>query len=141
MTRVCFSWDRRPKTAVAGRLRKLASGVFERLGVDRAEVHVLFTDDDGIRTLNEQFRERDEATDVLSFPDGAVLPSGEKLMGQIVISLDTARAQAAAMGHSLVREIEELALHGMLHLCGHDHERDDGEMNRLELDIRREFLE
>ncbi|MCD4748291.1 MAG: rRNA maturation RNase YbeY [Thermoanaerobaculales bacterium] len=141
MTRMLFSWDRRPAVGVAGPLRELADKVFERLDVDRAEVHVLITDDARIRALNRQFRDRDEATDVLSFPDGTDLPSGTRLMGQIVISLDTARIQAKSMGHSELRELQELTLHGLIHLCGYDHTADDGDMDVLELNLRREILQ
>jgi len=104
------------------------------------EVHVLLTDDDEIRRLNRQYRKIDRTTDVLSFPDGDPLPSGGVLLGQIVISLDTARRQAVELGHDEVRELEELVLHGTLHLLGHDHERDEGEMDASEMKLRDELL-
>jgi probable rRNA maturation factor len=69
-----------------------------------------------------------------------VLPSGRRLLGQIVISLDRARVQAEERRHDELRELCELALHGTLHLLGHDHAADDGEMNRLELELREELL-
>ena len=104
------------------------------------EVHVLVTDDAAIRRLNRDYLEADRATDVLSFPDGDRLPSGEVLFGQIVISLEAARRQAAQLGHGELRELEELILHGTLHLLGHDHAGDNGEMDELELRLRRELL-
>jgi probable rRNA maturation factor len=104
------------------------------------EVHVLLTDDDEMRRLNRQYREQDRTTDVLSFPDGSPLPSGGVLLGQIVVSLDAARRQAAELGHDVVRELEELMLHGTLHLLGHDHEHDDGEMDAFEMRLREELL-
>jgi probable rRNA maturation factor len=104
------------------------------------EVHVLVTDDAAVRRLNREYRDLDAPTDVLSFPDGEVLPSGGVLIGQIVISLDAVRRQAAELGHGELRELEELVLHGTLHLLGHDHDRDDGEMNALELRLREELL-
>ncbi len=110
-----------------------------RLGVGRGEVHVLVTGDERIRELNRQWREVDAATDVLSFPDGDELPDGTRLLGQVVISLDTARRQAAGLGHDELRELEELLLHGTLHLLGWDHERDRGEMAALELELREEL--
>jgi probable rRNA maturation factor len=104
------------------------------------EVHVLLTGDDEMRRLNRQYRDLDRTTDVLSFPDGSRLPSGGVLLGQIVISLDAASRQAAELGHDVVRELEELLLHGTLHLLGHDHERDDGEMDAYETRLRQELL-
>ncbi len=61
-------------------------------------------------------------------------------LGDIVISTDTALRQAEDAGHSLERELDELIIHGALHLCGYDHETDNGEMNRLELRLRRKLL-
>jgi probable rRNA maturation factor len=110
------------------------------LGTERAEVHLVLTGDQTLRELNLRFRNIDRATDVLSFPDGDELPSGRRLLGEIVISLDSARRQAEALGHGEVRELCELALHGTLHLLGYDHVRDQGEMNEMELKLRRELL-
>jgi probable rRNA maturation factor len=121
-------------------LRSVISGCLGRLGADDAEVHLVLTSDTTVQELNRQYRDIDRATDVLSFPDGDELPSGERLLGEIVISLDSARHQAEALGHGEVRELCELALHGTLHLLGYDHERDQGEMNEIELKLRRELL-
>jgi len=98
------------------------------------------TDDSRIQNLNRQYRQIDEATDVLSFPDGSELPDGRVLLGQLVLSRDTARDQAERLGHSVLRELEELTLHGVLHLLGYDHSEDNGEMNQLELKLRRDVL-
>jgi len=106
----------------------------------KSEVHVLVTGDETLRALNRSFRNLDRATDVLSFPDGGTLPSGRVLLGEIAVSLDAARRQAAELGHGEVRELEELVLHGTLHLLGHDHEADEGEMNVVELQLREELL-
>jgi probable rRNA maturation factor len=113
--------------------------VLERLGVDDVEIHVLVTGDDRIRELNRSYRQVDAPTDVLSFPGGDDLPSGGRWLGEIVMSLDTARRQAAELGHGDVEELEELMLHGTLHLLGYDHEQDGGEMNELELALRGEL--
>jgi probable rRNA maturation factor len=104
------------------------------------EVHVLITGDDHIQRLNREYRSRDRATDVLSFADGERLPSGRVLLGQIVVSLDAAQRQAAELGHDELRELEELLLHGTLHLLGYDHVRDQGNMNALEMRIRQELF-
>lgn len=140
MTRVHIRWERRPSQPAAEALRKVVGGCLARLGEGGAEVHLLLTGDETIRELNRRFLGEDRATDVLSFPDGDELPSGGRLLGQIVISLDAARRQAAQFGHDELRELSELVLHGVLHLLGHDHHRDGGKMNRLELRLRRELL-
>lgn len=140
MNRVQITWQRRPAQRSADALRRVVSGCCERLGAGRCEIHILLTGDDTIRTLNRDYRGQDRATDVLSFPDGDVLPSGHRFLGEIVISLDTARRQAAEAGIGERRELEELALHGALHLLGYDHVSDRGEMKRLELRMRRELL-
>jgi probable rRNA maturation factor len=115
-------------------------GCLAELERDDCEVHVLLTGDRTIRELNRRFRDRDSATDVLSFPDGECLPTGRVLLGEIVVSVDAARRQARSLGHDEVREIQELVLHGTLHLLGYDHERDQGEMNDVELRLREGLL-
>lgn len=90
------------------------------------EIAVCVVSDDAIRRHNRRYRNKNEATDVLSFPPTDVL-----------ISAETARRQARRLGHSLEAELKILALHGTLHLMGHDHERDRGQMARLERIWRR----
>ena len=92
-------------------------------------VSVTFTDNEGIRALNREYREKDSATDVLSFPQydfffGEV-PASDFFceLGDIVISLERARAQAKEIGHGYKREVAFLAVHSVLHLLGYDHER------------------
>jgi probable rRNA maturation factor len=84
-------------------------------------------DDDAIRSLNQKYRGKDSPTDVLSFPldDEPAPASSERLLGDVVISVDTARRQAAAYDAPLQREIYRLLIHGLLHLKGHDHEAAD----------------
>jgi probable rRNA maturation factor len=84
--------------------------------------------------MNREFRGLDKATDVLSFP--AEMPGPEKIAGDLAISVETARKQAAACGHSLGTEIKVLMLHGLLHLAGYDHESDSGQMRRREQQLR-----
>lgn len=88
----------------------------------------LVTNDEHLRALNRQFRGHDYATDVLSFPSGAARGAA----GELAISIERAAAQAREFGHSTAAEIRILMLHGVLHLIGHDHEQDRGEMRRLE---------
>lgn len=103
-------------------------------------VSVLLTDDSGIQRLNREFRRKDHPTDVLSFPS-LPDPNGARpqLAGDLAISLDTAARQAAEHRHSLAIELRILTLHGLLHLAGYDHERDSGEMARVERKLRRHF--
>jgi probable rRNA maturation factor len=102
----------------------------------RGNVDVLLADDATLRNLNKTFRHKNKATDVLSFP-AAENPYGHA--GDLAISLDTAARQAAAFGHTLRDEVRILLLHGLLHLCGLDHEIDDGEMAARESELRREL--
>ncbi len=111
------------------------------LGVSpHAEVGVVFADDVYIRELNRDYRGIDSATDVLSFAlEEGEEPSvqggpAEALLGDIVISLETAERQAAEFGHGLEREVAYLTIHGMLHLVGYDHEEeaDKAAMRRQE---------
>lgn len=96
-----------------------------------AEVCVTFVDNEEIHRLNKEFREKDSATDVLSFPLGEngiydVNPdTGAKQLGDVVISLERAEEQAAEFGHSLQREVCYLTVHSMLHLLGYDHMEPD----------------
>ena len=99
------------------------------------EVHVLLAGDATLRRLNRQFRGKNEATDVLSFPAGG--DAGLGVAGDLAISLETAARQAARFGHSLRDEVRVLLLHGVLHLAGFDHEADAGEMAEREAELRR----
>jgi probable rRNA maturation factor len=102
----------------------------------RGQVSVLLTTDGGIRRLNRQFRGKDKATDVLSFPAESLTRNREKIAGDIAISVPTAWRQARDHGHSLSIEIKVLMLHGLLHLAGFDHETDTGQMARRERSLR-----
>jgi probable rRNA maturation factor len=97
-------------------------------------VSVLLTTDDKIKTLNRDFRRKNKATDVLSFP-AAEISRGE-VAGDLAISVDTALHQGREHGHPLSVELKVLMLHGLLHLAGYDHEIDDGEMARKERRLR-----
>lgn len=88
-----------------------------------------------LRRLNREFLQKNYATDVLSFPSG--LEKGS--LGDIAISVLRAAEQAKEFGHSLAIELRVLMLHGVLHLCGFDHENDRGEMRRVEMRWRRAF--
>jgi probable rRNA maturation factor len=119
----------------------------------RGEVTVALVSDARIRALNRTYRGRDYATDVLSFPAGGKGRKGRKgfplqpfqpllplqpILGDIVIATGMARRQARDLGHSLAVELRILALHGLLHLLGYDHERDRGRMRTLEQRLLRQ---
>ena len=104
--------------------------------------NVLVTGSDAVRSLNQRFRRQNKVTDVLSFPSMASPAESRrytKLAGEIAISADIARKNSIRFGHSVAQEIKILALHGILHLAGFDHERDDGEMARKEMKLRRDL--
>jgi probable rRNA maturation factor len=101
----------------------------------RGEVNILLTTDKAIRKLNRDFRGKNKATDVLSFPAEAGFVAVE-IAGDLAISVKTALKQARAEGHALTCELKVLVLHGMLHLAGYDHEADAGQMARRERKLR-----
>jgi len=120
----------------------------------RGAVTIAIVPDNRVRLLNRQYRRKDTPTDVLSFPafagrlrrgrpaSASRLRRGKPAeergdLGDIVIAAGVARRQASDAGHSLQTELRVLALHGLLHLLGYDHEHDDGRMGRLEARLRR----
>jgi len=125
----------------AKRWREFAEEALEVIGADNRDASIVFVSDPAIRKLNRQFRGKDYATDVLSFPsqpESFETDAGTNL-GEIVISLDRARVQAKENGLTDGNEVQQLILHGLLHLCGYDHETDNGEMNRLEVKLRKKL--
>ncbi len=104
-----------------------------------AGVTVAFVSDRAMRELNRRWRGKGGTTDVLSFPAGQdEFEKAEGLnLGDVIISVEQAARQAGAHGLELDEALAQLILHGLLHLCGYDHERDGGEMNALELRLRR----
>ena len=108
----------------------------DAIGHGLSSATIAFVSDKTIRQLNRQFRGVDKATDVLSFPAD---DADESNLGDIAISVDTAGAQAKENGLKFDEEVAQLILHGLLHLCGYDHETDNGEMDRLELRLRKKL--
>lgn len=104
------------------------------LGLE-GEVEVLLSGDATLRRLNRQYRGKNKATDVLSFPSAPELAGVHA--GDLAISLETAARQAEDHGHDLRTEVRVLLLHGLLHLSGMDHEADEGEMAAREGELRR----
>ena len=147
------------------RLRPWLRGLVRELAPGAGSFGVRFASDREMRRLNHRFRGKDQPTDVLSFPGGGAAETGTppggrhvegrhlegrhlegrhlegRHLGDVVISVPTARRQALAAGHSAERELQLLLLHGVLHCLGYDHETDEGEMERLERRLRRRWLE
>ena len=102
--------------------------------------NVAFVSDAKMRELNKNFRGKDKTTDVLSFPfEPDEFTQTDEFLGDIVISAEQAKRQASENKLDFETEIKQLILHGVLHLCGYDHETDDGEMNKRELALRDRF--
>ena len=119
--------------ALAARLARSARRLLRALRLERAELSVLLVSDREMRRLNHHWRGRDRPTDVLAFAQSegpAAAPDG--LLGDVVISVDAARRQAAERGETLGREADRLLIHGLLHLLGYDHERSAAEARRMQ---------
>ena len=121
-------------------LEPLIHRLLAAVGEDDASLSVSFVRDPKIRELNRTYRDKDKPTDVLSFPLYEAGDAGdgetERLLGDIVISVDTALRQAAEYDATLDREVQRLLIHGILHLLGHDHE-EPGERALMEGEERR----
>jgi len=122
-------------------LETILDQVAVRLQVPHQTVTVVLAGDRTLARLKGRFLGEPRSTDVLAFPIQETWPDGETHLGDIVISLPTAVRQARRHRHSLERELAILLVHGFLHLLGYDHTRDNGEMEALEKEIRREIIE
>ncbi len=145
--------DSKPFTAFSAQLSASIDGIAD------SDFSVAFVSDRRMKELNAFFRGKTTTTDVLSFPHEADEflqhaslsppatdeepaqghPLNENYLGDIVISVEQAQKQALENDLTLENEIKQLILHGLLHLCGFDHETDDGEMNKRELQLRRKL--
>jgi rRNA maturation RNase YbeY len=117
-------------------LAHLAKRVLSAVGESRSELSLELTGDRRMRRLNREYRKKDRPTDVLAFPiREAVMPRGTrpvtKMLGDVVISLPTALRQAKEAGRSIDDELAMLLVHGVLHLCGYDHELNPREAARM----------
>jgi probable rRNA maturation factor len=124
------AFRRVPKTLKRAAIQRFARTLQKEVSKGRP-FDILITGDTELRRLNRDFRGNDYPTDVLSFPAEA-RPGSSPFLGDIAISLGRARAQAREFGHPVELEIQVLMLHGLLHLCGQDHETDSGAMARAE---------
>jgi len=111
----------------------------KRPAPDETEVTVVFLNDKQIRWYNNEFRKKDYPTDVLSFPVNESTEDGHYL-GDILISMERTASQAREKHHTVHKELKILLLHGILHLLGYDHESDNGQMDRLERQLRKAIL-
>jgi probable rRNA maturation factor len=112
------------------------------LGLDRDELSLCLVDDAEIRALNAEYRRRDRATDVLAFaltedvtpgvPISVAMTARGRVLGDVVISIDTAAAQAREDGVDIATRLDALLIHGVLHLVGYDHERSPAEERRMQ---------
>ncbi len=122
------------------KIRVKAKRALEDLGCHDKELSLLFTTDETIARLNEQYRGREGATDVLSFAlmEGTEPALFESVMlGDVVISVDTALREAKELGQSLERTVDQLLIHGILHLLGFDHEKSSEDAGRMAKEEKR----
>jgi probable rRNA maturation factor len=119
------------------RLLPWLDGLVAAVAPRAASLGVRFVGDRAMRLTNRRFRGKDQTTDVLSFPGEE---DGGGHLGDILISVPAARRQAAEAGHTVDRELKILLLHGIIHCLGHDHETDQGQMERLERRLRKRWL-
>ena len=121
---------------------RAAETVGKIYGVENSEVSITLTDDKNIHELNKKYRGIDRPTDVLSFAfresnEPIILNSESETLGDIIISVERAKIQAEDFGHSFLREIIFLEVHGFLHLLGYDHIDDD---DRIEMETEQKFI-
>ena len=114
------------------RFTQVAVNVLSAAGEAQSELSIDLVGDRRMRGLNRKYRQKDRTTDVLAFAmREAEKPVGSPQLGDVVISVPTARRQAREAGHSLDEEVAALLIHGVLHLCGYDHERSEKEAKRM----------
>lgn len=120
-------WVRNRQRRIRIRMREVSASarkILLALGCLKAELSLLLVNDAQIRRLNQRYRRINRPTDVLAFPmlEGDAFPPRSQLLGDVVISLETAKKQAKREGHSLEHEVKTLLIHGILHLLGYHHE-------------------
>lgn len=125
-------------------ITKRSHAILDYIGCEQCELSVVLCDDSFIHQLNKKHRNKDNATDVLSFPmtDAQKGAIKNELLGDVIISVDTARRQAEQRNHNLLTEVTTLLIHGILHLVGYTHEtdEDENEMNSTADNIMKTFM-
>lgn len=121
---------------------RAADVVGKTYGVENSELSITLTDDENIHALNKKYRGVDKATDVLSFAfreseEPEVIGADFEILGDVIISLERAKFQAEDFGHTFLREVIFLEVHGLLHLLGYDH---IDEAERLEMETEQKFI-
>ena len=125
-----------------GEIQQHIEKILTSLNCNEHEISILFVEDSGIQSLNNQFRGIDKPTDVLSFPqlvEGEPEAPGAMMLGDVAISLETAHRQSEDHGLSLDEELSLLLIHGILHLLGYDHEISPQEEERMRAKTRELF--
>ena len=127
---------------VESEIIRAAQVVGKLYGAENSEVSITLTDDENIHELNKKFRGIDRPTDVLSFAfresdEPQILDSDVEILGDIIISIERAKVQAEEFGHSFLREIIFLEVHGLLHLLGYDHIEEN---DRAEMEAEQKFV-
>jgi rRNA maturation RNase YbeY len=128
----------------SGRFEKIALAILPLVGQAEAELSIALIGNAEIRKLNAKYRRKDYPTDVLSFPSEQAAPAPERLLGDVIISVEKAREQAEESGRTMEQELATLLIHGVVHLLGYDHERsarDARSMKRLENKIYRKLCD
>jgi len=126
------------------RLRTTARKILDFLSQKEAELSIALVGNREIQELNARYRNKNEPTDVLSFPLEELLPTGTQILGDVVISVEQAEKQARKRRKTLEQEIESLLIHGILHLLGYDHERSEKDakiMRGMEKKVSRALCE
>ncbi len=143
MNRVYYRNDVRSSGVDGRALTATARKLMRAMGEEASSLSLRIVGDASMRMLNREYRKKDKTTDVLSFPQrddrgasASRAAPAEDFLGDVVISAETARRQAADYNAPLQREMERLLIHGLLHLLGHDH-HEAGERRRMEAEERR----
>ena len=141
MNRVLINKEIRDREITKKFIREITGKILKKLDLDGVEVSITLTDDDNIKILNRDWRGKDKATDVLSFPiNEKPARYRYKILGDIVISLPYAKKQAETIGLSYKEEILRLLIHGILHLLGYDHEKSEEEA-KIMFDLQDKIFE
>jgi rRNA maturation RNase YbeY len=129
-----ITWQRRIPGLGSPKIRQRLKKVLNDLGCRDGELSILFTDDRQMATLNRTYRGRNGSTNVLAFPmeNGTTPNMTSRMLGDIVVSVDTALAQSQESGKSVEETIYQLLIHGLLHLLDYDHERSTADADRME---------
>ncbi len=114
------------------RLARQARAILASVGEASAEVGILFVGDQRMKSLNRRYRGQDRTTDVLAFALREAPHAAARVLGDVVIAVPTAVRQAKEGGRSLGEELTVLLVHGILHLCGYDHERSESDAHRMQ---------